>query len=38
VIKPGRLVTFTTAEVFAIDSGERRLVATASATMAVTQA
>jgi uncharacterized protein (TIGR00369 family) len=38
VIKPGRLVTFTAAEVFAIDSGDRRLVATASATMAVTQA
>lgn len=38
VVKPGRQVSFTAAEVFAIDGGERRLVATASATMAVTKA
>jgi uncharacterized protein (TIGR00369 family) len=38
VVKPGRQVSFTAAEVFAVDGGERRLVATASATMAVTKA
>lgn len=38
VVKPGRQVSFTAAEVFALDGGERRLVATASATMAVTKA
>ncbi len=38
VIKPGRQVSFTAAEVFAVDGAERRLVATASATMAVTKA
>ena len=38
VIKPGRQVSFTAAEVFAVDGTERRLVATASATMAVTKA
>jgi uncharacterized protein (TIGR00369 family) len=38
VIKPGRQVSFTSAEVFAIDGTERRLVATASATMAVSKA
>jgi uncharacterized protein (TIGR00369 family) len=39
VIKPGRQVSFTEAEVFAIDTqGQRTLVATASATMAVVAA
>jgi uncharacterized protein (TIGR00369 family) len=38
VIKPGRQVSFTAAEVFAVEGAERRLVATASATMAVTKA
>jgi uncharacterized protein (TIGR00369 family) len=36
VIKPGRLVMFTEAEVFALDGAVRTLVAKASATMAVT--
>lgn len=36
VIKPGRLVTFTEAEVFVLDGAERTLVAKASATMALT--
>lgn len=36
VIKPGRLVAFTEAEVFAVDGPQRTLVAKASATMAVT--
>jgi uncharacterized protein (TIGR00369 family) len=35
VIKPGRQVSFTEAEVFAIDGEKRTLVAKASATMAV---
>jgi uncharacterized protein (TIGR00369 family) len=38
VIKSGRQVSFTAAKVFAVDGTERRLVATASATMAVTKA
>jgi uncharacterized protein (TIGR00369 family) len=38
VIKRGRQVSFTAAEVFAVEGAERRLVATASATMAVTKA
>lgn len=38
VVKPGRQVSFTSAEVFAVDGSERRLVATATATMAVTKA
>jgi uncharacterized protein (TIGR00369 family) len=38
VVKPGRQVSFTAAEVFAVEGTERRLVATASATMAVTKA
>jgi uncharacterized protein (TIGR00369 family) len=39
VIKPGRQVMFTEAEVFALDdAGTRTLVAKASATMAVTRA
>jgi len=38
VVKPGRQLSFTTAEVFALEDGVRRLVATASATMAVTKA
>ncbi|RTL41600.1 MAG: PaaI family thioesterase [Burkholderiales bacterium] len=38
VVKPGRQITFTEAEVFAVAGGERRLVATASGTMAVTLA
>jgi uncharacterized protein (TIGR00369 family) len=37
VIKPGRLVMFTEAEVFALDGAARTLVAKASATMAVTE-
>ncbi len=37
VIKPGRQVSFTEAEVYALAGGERRLVAKASGTMAVTQ-
>ena len=35
VIKPGRQVSFTEAEVFAVDGEQRTLVAKASATMAV---
>jgi uncharacterized protein (TIGR00369 family) len=38
VIKPGRQVSFTEAEVFAIDGDRRTLVAKASATMAVVKA
>ncbi len=38
VIKPGRSVSFTEAEVFAIDGAARTLVAKASATMAVVKA
>ena len=38
VIKPGRQVSFTEAEVYAVAGGERRLVAKASGTMAVTVA
>jgi uncharacterized protein (TIGR00369 family) len=38
VIKPGRQVMFTEAEVFAIDGDARSLVAKASATMAVVAA
>ena len=37
VIKPGRLLSFTEAEVYALDGDERRLVMKASATMAVTR-
>jgi uncharacterized protein (TIGR00369 family) len=36
VLKPGRLVMFTEAEVFVLDGSARTLVAKASATMAVT--
>lgn len=36
VLKPGRQVMFTEAEVWAEDDGQRRLVVKASATMAVT--
>ena len=38
VIKPGRSLMFTEAEVFALQGAERRLVAKASATMAVVKA
>jgi uncharacterized protein (TIGR00369 family) len=38
VLKPGRLLMFTEAEVFAVDGTARTLVAKASATMAVTTA
>ncbi len=38
VVKPGRQLSFTEAQVFAIDEGVRTLVATASATMAVVKA
>ena len=38
VIKPGRQISFTEAEVFAIDGDRRTLVAKASATMAVVKA
>jgi uncharacterized protein (TIGR00369 family) len=38
VLKPGRQVSFTEAEVYAVAGGERRLVAKASGTMAVTKA
>lgn len=38
VLKPGRQVSFTEAEVYAVAGSERRLVAKASATMAVTPA
>jgi uncharacterized protein (TIGR00369 family) len=37
VLKPGRQVSFTEAEVYAVSGSERRLVAKASATMALTQ-
>jgi acyl-coenzyme A thioesterase PaaI-like protein len=37
VVKPGRQVSFTEAEVFALDGDARTLVAKASATMAVTK-
>lgn len=36
VVKAGRMLCFTEAEVFAVNGGERRLVMKASATMAVT--
>jgi uncharacterized protein (TIGR00369 family) len=38
VIKPGRQVSFTEAEVFAIDGDQRTLVAKASATLAIAKA
>jgi acyl-coenzyme A thioesterase PaaI-like protein len=38
VVKPGRQVSFTEAEVFALDGDARTLVAKASATMAVVKA
>jgi uncharacterized protein (TIGR00369 family) len=38
VVKPGRQVSFTEAEVFALDGDRRTLVAKASATMAVAKA
>jgi uncharacterized protein (TIGR00369 family) len=38
VVKPGRQISFTEAEVYALAGGERKLVATASGTMAVTAA
>jgi uncharacterized protein (TIGR00369 family) len=38
VLKPGRMLMFTEAEVYADTNGERTLVAKASATMAVTSA
>lgn len=38
VVKPGRQVSFTEAEVYAVAGGERRLVAKASGTMAITKA
>jgi uncharacterized protein (TIGR00369 family) len=38
VVKPGRQVSFTEAEVFAVEGDERTLVAKASATMAVVKA
>lgn len=38
VVKPGRQLSFTEAEVYALAGGERRLVAKASGTMAVTRA
>jgi uncharacterized protein (TIGR00369 family) len=38
VVKPGRQVSFTEAEVYALDGDARALVAKASATMAVTKA
>lgn len=38
VVKPGRHLSFTEAQVFAVAGDERRLVATASGTMAVTLA
>lgn len=38
VVKPGRQVSFTEAEVYAVAGDERRLVAKASGTMAVTVA
>jgi uncharacterized protein (TIGR00369 family) len=38
VVKPGRQVSFTEAEVYAVAGGERRLVAKAIGTMAITKA
>ena len=38
VLKPGRMVSFTEAEVYAESGGQRTLVAKASATMAITAA
>jgi uncharacterized protein (TIGR00369 family) len=38
VLKPGRQVSFTEAEVYAVSGSERRLVAKASGTMAITKA
>jgi uncharacterized protein (TIGR00369 family) len=38
VLKPGKLVMFTEAEVYAVDDDRRTLVAKASATMAVAKA
>jgi uncharacterized protein (TIGR00369 family) len=38
VVKPGRQLSFTEAQVFAVDGATRTLVATASATMAVVRA
>ncbi|MBL8275865.1 MAG: PaaI family thioesterase [Pelomonas sp.] len=38
VLKPGRQLSFTEAEVYAVAGGERRLVAKASGTMALTAA
>lgn len=38
VLKPGRQLSFTEAEVYAVAGGERRLVAKASGTMAITAA
>ena len=38
VLKPGRQVSFTEAEVYAVAGSERRLVAKASGTMALTKA
>ena len=38
VVKPGRQLSFTEAQVFALDGTARTLVATASATMAVVKA
>ncbi|MDM4766055.1 PaaI family thioesterase [Pelomonas sp. SE-A7] len=38
VLKPGRQVSFCEAEVYAINDGQRTLVAKASATMAITKA
>lgn len=38
VVKPGRQLSFTEAQVFALDGDARTLVATASATMAVVEA
>lgn len=38
VLKPGRQIMFTEAEVYAVSGGERQLVVKASGTMAVTKA
>ena len=38
VVKPGRQISFTEAEVYAVAGDERRLVAKSSATMAITTA
>lgn len=38
VLKPGRMLSFTEAEVYAVNGGQRTLVMKASATMAVTSA